>query len=744
MNFGLFVDSLKSKPLLTLNLVVNAAMTRFRPVFFVVLVFAFLGISHVSAAQPPAPKPFSLTPIAAQLQQFQSLIGGTTTGSAGATTTGAAPSAAAATTTGALDTGEEPNNEPGETFGTRALSLVITFTNILAQQAAAFAENFADLPQANDWLSRQWSDPRLQDRWHAAGEDLLFMVGVAFGGAFILELLLLPARRHLRRRQPTGYVRRIAAAAGLLALELLPVILFVVVSLTLLNVYETQRLPRFVVENVIYAVTLNRLIMVLGQILLSPQAPNLRLLPLTPLQAGYLHKWLGLFSFVAIYGYFCVDLARSLHVPPTAVTAFGSLLALILVSMTIAVIAQKRAYVAVLLRGDLSAAQRDLTLMQSLRLWFARSWHVLAVTYLIIGYLITALGVAGGAALLMRGTVLTFLVFVFTGLALHKTTRFGIVRTDDPAFKPQLHHVILRFSLRFLVWLVMVVGIAAAWGANIPAFLSTPVGQRISGSLFSIGVTIVLLALIYGSVSTSIERHLNRKDKDGRLIQTSARVRTLLPMLRNAAFIIFTIIAALVILSEGGINIGPLLAGAGVIGVAVGFGSQTLVKDFLTGLFIVIENAIAIGDVVKIGDHSGVVEAMTIRTIRLRDADGAIHILPYSEATKIINMTKDFAYALVNIGVAYNTDLRHAMEVIKSVGEEMRQDAKFKASIIDPIEIMGVDALADSAVILQARIRTRPGRQWDVKRNLLLRLKEGFDKEKIEIPYPTVAQIQKD
>src|SRR5262249_2208059 len=152
------------------------------------------------------------------------------------------------------------------------------------------------------------------------------------------------------------------------------------------------------------------------------------------------------------------------------------------------------------------------------------------------------------------------------------------------------------------------------------------------------------------------------------------RVRTLLPMLRNAAFIIFSIIAAMVILSEGGVNIGPLLAGAGVIGVAVGFGSQTLVKGFLTGPFLVIENTIAIGDVVKIADHSGTVEAMTIRTLRLRDGDGAVHILPFSEVSKIINMTKDFAYALITVGVSYSSDLRRVMEVIKAVGEELRQD----------------------------------------------------------------------
>jgi small conductance mechanosensitive channel len=719
------------------------------------LTLVFLGAFSLTAAAapPPAapnpPRPFSLTPIAAQ---FQTLITGTTTGTASAptitgnavpvTTTGANVSTPAAATTTGNETVEEINIEPGETFGTRALSLVLSFTDLLTEQSAAFADNFADLPQASDWLNRQLNEPHLQDRWRAAGEDLLLMVGLAFAGAFVLELLLAPARRHFRNRNPADLVRRVTAIGGLLVLELLPVILFVVVSTTLLNVYETQRLPRFVVENVIYAITLSRLVIVVGQILLAPRAPNLRLIPLTQAQANYLYRWLGFFNFIAVYGYFCVDLARSLRVPPPAVNAFGSLLALVLVIMTIIVIAQKRSYVAVLLRGDLSVAQRDLTPTQSLRLWFARSWHILAIGYLVIGYMVTALGVTGGAAILMHGTVLTFLVFVATGLAIYATGRIGAGRGEDQV-KPQLHHAILRFFLRCLIWILTVAGLAAAWGANIPAFLATPIGQRISGSLFSIGVTVVVLALIYGFVSTSIERHLSRKDKDGRPIQASARVRTLLPMVRNAIFIIFAVVAGIVILSEAGVNIGPLLAGAGVIGVAVGFGSQTLVKDFLTGLFIVIENAIAIGDVVKIGSHSGTVESMTIRTIRLRDADGAVHVVPFSEANQIVNMTKDFAYALITVGVAYNSDLRKVMDVIKAVGEEIRQDPKFRVSILDPIEVLGIDSFAASAIMLQARIRTRPGRQWDVKRALLLRLKERFDQEKIEIPFPTVTQIQK-
>ena len=249
--------------------------------------------------------------------------------------------------------------------------------------------------------------------------------------------------------------------------------------------------------------------------------------------------------------------------------------------------------------------------------------------------------------------------------------------------------------------------------------------------------------IIYEGCNSVIERHLNRRDAEGKKLAASARMRTLLPMIRTSVFIGFSIIVSLVVLSEVGFNIAPLLAGAGIFGVAIGFGSQTLVKDFLTGLFIVIENTIAIGDTVKIGDHAGVAEAMSVRTLRLRDGDGALHILPFSEVTKIINMTRDFSFAVIKVGVSYDSDLEKVMNVIRSVGEELQNDPIYKRVILEPVEVLGVEDLGDSSVTIGSRIRTRPGKQWDVRRMFLLKLKQRFDKEGIEIPFPTVTNIQK-
>jgi small conductance mechanosensitive channel len=308
---------------------------------------------------------------------------------------------------------------------------------------------------------------------------------------------------------------------------------------------------------------------------------------------------------------------------------------------------------------------------------------------------------------------------------------------------PLVHRQILSFLLGPVIWGATIVAIAAVWGFHVRDLIATPFGQKTTAALVSIGLTLFVLTVLYEMLTTSIDRHLMRRDKTGKQLVASARARTLLPMVRNSVFILFCGVACLICLSAIGINIGPLLAGAGVVGVAIGFGSQSLVKDFLTGLFIVVENTIAVGDVVKIGQFGGVVEALSIRTIRLRDTDGSLHILPFSEVSMITNMTRGFAFAVVDVGVSYGSDLEHVMTILREIGAQLQEDPIFKRVILEPIEVMGVENLGDSSITIRARIRTRPGKQWDVRRLLLLRIKQRFDVENIEIPFPTVTQITK-
>jgi len=210
------------------------------------------------------------------------------------------------------------------------------------------------------------------------------------------------------------------------------------------------------------------------------------------------------------------------------------------------------------------------------------------------------------------------------------------------------------------------------------------------------------------------------------------RQRTLLPLLRTAMLCVIVVMVTLIVLSQIGINIAPLLAGAGVVGLAIGFGSQALVKDIITGLFILIEDQIAVGDIVDVGkDHKGTVEALSIRTLRLRDQSGIVHTVPFSEVTSIKNLTKDFAYAVARISISYAEDIDRVVEILRAASEELMADETVAPFILDPFNYQGVDSLDDLSVVLLVRIRTMPGKHLVVGRAFNRLVKIAFEKHGI-------------
>jgi len=214
------------------------------------------------------------------------------------------------------------------------------------------------------------------------------------------------------------------------------------------------------------------------------------------------------------------------------------------------------------------------------------------------------------------------------------------------------------------------------------------------------------------------------------------RAETLGRVFRYIAAVVISLIAGMLVLSELGVSVAPILGAAGVVGLAVGFGAQSLVKDFFTGFFILVENQIRQGDVVKLGDHAGFVEEVTLRYVQLRDYDGNVHFVPNGTISSVVNMSRGFAQAVVDVGVGYGEDLDRVMDVMREVGREMRADPAHAERILDDLELAGVDRWADSAVIIRGRFRVAPLQQWAVRRDYLRRLKRAFDQHGIEIPFP--------
>lgn len=219
------------------------------------------------------------------------------------------------------------------------------------------------------------------------------------------------------------------------------------------------------------------------------------------------------------------------------------------------------------------------------------------------------------------------------------------------------------------------------------------------------------------------------------------RVRTLSRVARYILTVATSLVSAMLILGELGISVAPILGAAGVVGIAVGFGAQSLVKDYFTGFFLLLENQIRLGDVVDVGGKSGLVEEITLRYLRLRDYSGNVHYIPNGTISTVTNMSLGHAFAVIDVGVAYGEKIDRVIDVMRQVGLELRTTPAFAPNILDELEIAGVEQWAESAVMIRCRFKVAPLQQWAVRREYLQRLKARFDSEGIEIPFPHVKLI---
>ncbi len=255
-------------------------------------------------------------------------------------------------------------------------------------------------------------------------------------------------------------------------------------------------------------------------------------------------------------------------------------------------------------------------------------------------------------------------------------------------------------------------------------------------------IALVLFFIVFKVVGFSLKKLnktlLNRADKDDSVDAGEAgkRINTLISVIYSVIKIILWVVLIMIVLQKFGLNIAPILAGAGIVGLAVGFGAQTLVRDYISGFFIILENQIRTGDIAIINGTGGLVEKIEFRTTTLRDFSGVVHIFQNGKISDMANMTKDWSAMVFDIGVAYKENLQVVMDLMKKVGDEMQEDTKFRDKILEPIEIFGVDKFADSAIVIKARLKTKPIEQWAVGREYRKRLKYAFDENNIEIPFP--------
>ena len=473
---------------------------------------------------------------------------------------------------------------------------------------------------------------------------------------------------------------------------------------------------------------------------LAPALPGLRLFPLSEDDS---HFWAGWLSRVIwLMGYTGILLVPAIHLAgqPDLASAVGWAAALLALAYTWAQLWRARGMVREALVARAERSERTLT-SWALRV-LAISWHWLAMVYA-LGVFVVAITRPGESlpfvALATFNTALIVGVAIFVAAMLTQWIGRGVPVPESllirmPTLQLRLNTyipLILRI-VRVVIGLVAFFGVLWAWSlANVFAWLSSAGGQWLLAATVDIAI-VLLIALVGWLVATAlIEAKLNSETG-----MPSARMQTLLALFRNAIAIALITITAMIILSELGVNIGPLLAGAGVLGLAIGFGAQKMVQDVITGVFIQIENAIHTGDVITAASVTGTVERLSIRSVSLRDLSGTLHVIPFSSVDIVSNYTRDFAFHKGEYGIAYRENVDEAIEQLRAAFDELAADPDYKDYILEPVEIPGVTALADSSVNIRVMIKTAPGHQWQVGRAYNRLVKMYFDRAGIEIPFP--------
>jgi small-conductance mechanosensitive channel len=656
----------------------------------------------------------------------------------------------------ALSAAQRAAASPGEAVGPveRLLSSIsagiATFGGDLADAAVALK----DLPRVGVWLERQARDPALVEHWSVLLVKLAFVLAAAMLADWLVDRATRGGRETLdalRANGANGHASLVVRWGALViraVLGLVPIIAFVGAAYLALALIAPDPVTRLVTLALVHANVLVRAILAIGRVVLAQRDTGYRLLRLSEETAAYAYLWLRRLASVGLYGFFLVQAALLLGVPASVHNVALRVFGLVSATMLMILILQNRAAVADWLRHGRRRDGRS-RMVSGLGRRIADVWHILVILYITAIYLVWALAVPGGFSYLIRGTALTLVILALaraSSALLRRAVERGFAVGADlkqrlPGLEGRANRYlpVLSAVLRGALYLIAAVALLQAWGADSFGWLASDAGRRMVSGLLSILLVVALAVIAWEILASTIERYLGETDDEGNLLPRSARTRTLLPLLRNASMIMMIVIVTLIVLSELGLDIAPLLAGAGVVGLAIGFGAQTLVKDVITGLFILIEDTIHVGDVVQVDQRTGAVESISVRSIRIRDVEGAVHTVPFSAVSTVKNLTKGFSYYVLDIAVGQSADLDAVTALLRRIDEAIRAEPAFQDDILEALDVQGVDKLIDGGLVIRARTKARPGRQYAVGREFNRRIAAAFAAAGVPSPVPERA-----
>jgi moderate conductance mechanosensitive channel len=314
-----------------------------------------------------------------------------------------------------------------------------------------------------------------------------------------------------------------------------------------------------------------------------------------------------------------------------------------------------------------------------------------------------------------------------------------VLATDDAAAPSrQQTAMVIRRAFRMVLAAAALILLLSFWGVDVLRLAGAPGASAFSHALFNILVTTLVAYVAWQLAETALERGLGANDPEPGSTRV-ARARTLKPLLRKFILATLGVVWVMIALSALGIDIGPLLAGAGVVGIALGFGAQTLVRDVVSGIFFLLDDAFRVGEYIEAGPLKGTVEAISMRSLRLRHHRGALHTVPYGELTALTNHSRDWVIVKMELLVTYDTNVDRVKAILKQIGKELAKDPELGPNLIQPLKSQGIHQLADNGILVRAKFTAKPGEQFLIRREAYRRIKQAFDAAGIQFAYPTVT-----
>jgi small-conductance mechanosensitive channel len=536
-------------------------------------------------------------------------------------------------------------------------------------------------------------------------------------------------------------LQRLPRALLTMVLRLLPLAVFIGAASALMSIVTDDGTPQDrALDSLIDIYVLCRLIVIASGFFLQPTAPRLRLLRMSDVWAVFVQRWIVRIVAVVGAGSAIAEIAQSLGLNDAAHLALMKVVALaghIMISILILKCAKP---VGELIRNRFAASKS----LQMFGNALADAWAWFAIFVVMALWFIWALDVQNGyrtllhlggftLAILVGARVIAIVIFGAMARLFHVEGDAEKTLVQQHAYR---YYPLLRRVVSWIIGIVTALALLQVWGVDVGELFQTgSIGHRLASAIVTIGVAAVIALVVWEGANVAIERRLDRWTTSGDLVR-AARLRTLLPMLRSALFCVIALVVVLTGLSELGVNIGPLLAGASIFGVALGFGSQKLVQDFITGMFLLMENAMQVGDWVTLAGVSGTVEYLSIRTVRLRGSDGSLYTVPFSSVTTVNNTNRGLGNAAVKVNIVFGEDVDLAIATLKEIGAALREDEKFKDGILSDFSFWGVDGVDGSAVTLAGQIQCRDTARWGVQREFNRRILDQFSARGIAIANP--------